>query len=31
MDTTIIIDTDYAKLIQDLKQAVRSAQLKAHY
>ena len=30
MDTTIIIDTDYAKLIQDLKQAVRGAQLKAH-
>ena len=28
--TTIIIDTDYAKLIQDLKQAVRGAQLKAH-
>jgi predicted nuclease of restriction endonuclease-like (RecB) superfamily len=30
MDATIIIDTDYAKLIQDLKQAVRGAQLKAH-
>ena len=30
MDTPIIIDNEYAKLIQDLKSAVRSAQLKAH-